>query len=147
MTGCWPRVGVGAVICQDDSLLLVQRAQPPHQGCWAIPGGKVEAGETLLTALQREVMEETGIAVRGGELAWQFEYLEHDQQGHLRFHYVVLDFFAEYLHGDPRPGDDVLAARWIPLAAMDAYPLHPETRKLFATLFPQGHCGASRGGR
>ncbi|QLQ05013.1 MAG: NUDIX domain-containing protein [Anaerolineae bacterium] len=47
-------------------VLLVQRGREPSLGMWAVPGGLVEIGETLVAALLREVAEETGLHVRLG---------------------------------------------------------------------------------
>ena len=57
-----PIVGVGAVVIDADRVLLVRRAKPPLEGHWSLPGGAVEVGETLSSAIQREVFEETGMA-------------------------------------------------------------------------------------
>jgi 8-oxo-dGTP diphosphatase len=55
---------VGAIVHDDSGrLLLVQRANPPSAGCWTIPGGRVEPGETDQAAVAREVAEETGLVV------------------------------------------------------------------------------------
>jgi NAD+ diphosphatase len=58
-----PIVGVGAVVIDGDRVLLVRRANEPLKGEWSIPGGAVEAGETLQAAVAREVLEETGVHV------------------------------------------------------------------------------------
>jgi ADP-ribose pyrophosphatase YjhB (NUDIX family) len=47
-------------------LLLVRRGHDPGRGLWSLPGGRVEAGETLGAAVEREVLEETGLTVRAG---------------------------------------------------------------------------------
>jgi 8-oxo-dGTP diphosphatase len=58
---------VGAVV-QDAAgrLLLIRRGHDPHAGLWSLPGGRVEAGETLEQAVRREVLEETGLRVTPG---------------------------------------------------------------------------------
>jgi 8-oxo-dGTP diphosphatase len=45
-----------------NEVLLVQRGHDPHKGRWAIPGGFVEEQERVLTAAERELLEETGIS-------------------------------------------------------------------------------------
>jgi ADP-ribose pyrophosphatase YjhB (NUDIX family) len=58
---------VGAVV-QDDAgrLLLIRRGHAPGRGLWSLPGGRVEAGESVAEAIEREVREETGLSVRAG---------------------------------------------------------------------------------
>ena len=59
---------VGAVVVHDGQLLLVRRGQEPGKGLWSVPGGRVEAGESLAEACVREVREETGLDVVAGEV-------------------------------------------------------------------------------
>lgn len=61
-------VGI-AVFNTKGDILLTQRAQVKSQypGCWEIPGGCAQAGETSLEAACRELREETGIVVQPGE--------------------------------------------------------------------------------
>ena len=73
-----PRVAVGAIVIRDDALLLVQRGKSPGLGQWSVPGGIVEAGETVRAALVREVLEETGIVVEIGEFAGWVERILDD---------------------------------------------------------------------
>lgn len=133
----WPQLGVGAIVCHQEKILLVLRGREPARGQWAIPGGKVQPGESLQAAVAREILEETGVMIRPAELACRFEFIEHDDDGTLRFHYVVLDFFADYLSGEPRAGDDAAAARWVDFAELEGLPLNPATREALMRLFPQ----------
>jgi 8-oxo-dGTP diphosphatase len=108
-----PRVAVGAIVFKDGRVLLVKRGQPPSQGLWAIPGGRVELGETLQAAAEREISEETGLTIRAGDPAYTFDAIIRDDAGRVRFHYVIVDLLADYLGGELRPGDDAREARWV----------------------------------
>ncbi len=102
---------MGAVAVVDDSLLLIRRGRGPAQGTWSVPGGRVEAGETLAEAVVRELFEETGLAgVCDGMLGW----VERIGPDH---HFVILDFLVTVLDdAPPVAGDDAAEARWVPLA-------------------------------
>lgn len=105
-----PQVCVGAVAVFDESILLIRRGRGPAQGTWSVPGGRVEAGETLAEAVVRELQEETGlVGVCESLLGWA-ELIDDEH------HYVILDFTVTILDdGEPRPGDDAAEARWVPL--------------------------------
>jgi ADP-ribose pyrophosphatase len=133
-----PRVAAGAVVINRDKVLLVLRNKAPAKDMWAIPGGSVNLGESLQTAVEREVMEETGLRIKAGEIIYAFEKIEHDQAGRVRFHYVILDLAAKAL--DPSqpliPADDVRAAGWFSLADLDQLnlPVSETTRTLLQTV-------------
>ena len=105
-----PEVCVGAIAVEDGRLLLIRRGHGPAQGAWSVPGGRVEAGETLAEAVVRELAEETGLeGVCGEMIGW----VERIGESH---HHVILDFRVEVLEGtEPKAGDDAAEARWIPL--------------------------------
>jgi ADP-ribose pyrophosphatase len=107
-----PRVAVGAIVFNEGKVLLVQRGHPPGEGVWAIPGGSVLLGETLRQAAEREINEETGLTIRAGKPVFTFDVVHRDDNGAVRFHYVIVDLAAEYVSGDPRPGDDARDVRW-----------------------------------
>jgi ADP-ribose pyrophosphatase YjhB (NUDIX family) len=118
-----PLVAVGAVIVHDSRVLIVQRAAPPRIGEWTIPGGLVEVGETLRAAAEREVLEETGLAVKAGAALDVFDSIYPDAAGRTEYHYVLIDFLCELISGDLKPATDISAARWITLAEIDSTPL------------------------
>ena len=115
-----PSVAVGAVVVDNDDLLLVRRALPPAAGTWSVPGGRVEAGETLAEAVVRELEEETGQEGACGELVGWTELLDEDH------HAVVLDFRVHLLERRPlHAGDDAADARWVPLGDVAEMHLAP----------------------
>lgn len=107
-----PELCVGAVIRRDGALLLIKRGRGVAVGKWSIPGGRVEFGETLTAAVQREVLEETGLQVDVGELVGWVERFGPE------YHFVIADFQATIRGGSLRPGDDASDAAWVPLAAL-----------------------------
>ncbi len=107
-----PLVGVGAIIIEEDRVVLVKRGHAPLHGKWSIPGGVLEVGETLRKAVAREVLEETGLAIEPGELLGVFERVVPDEDGRMKYHYVLIDFLCRRLAGELAAGDDAEQARW-----------------------------------
>jgi ADP-ribose pyrophosphatase len=114
-----PVVAVGAIVFRDKRVLLVRRGQSPSRGLWAIPGGRVEIGETLQEAAEREILEETGITIQAREPVCTFDYIEPDGSALPRFHYVIIDLIADYVRGETRAGDDAADVRWVSPAELD----------------------------
>ena len=116
-----PRVAVGALVVHQNKVLLILRGEAPAKGMWAVPGGSVNIGETLQAAAEREVLEETGLQIKAGEVIYSFEKIQHDKAGQVQYHYVILDLEAEPL--DPAqplaPADDAIEAGWFTLADLD----------------------------
>ncbi len=110
-----PLVGVGAIIVDGPRVLLVQRGHAPAIGKWSIPGGLVDVGEPVESAVRREVAEECGLAVRLHGLVGFVDRIVRDAAGRVRYHYVLLDFLATLEGGSgglARAGSDAAALRW-----------------------------------
>ena len=108
MTG--PELCVGAVVVDDGRLLLIRRGHGPAAGEWSVPGGRVQAGETMAEAVVREVMEETGVEVVCDELVGWVERFGDER------HFVIFDFRARLLgEAEPVAGDDAAEASWVAL--------------------------------
>ncbi len=125
-----PIVGVGAVVQKGETVLLIRRGKPPLMGAWTLPGGAVELGETLQEAIRREVCEECSIDIAVGRVVDAVDILQHDDQGRVRFHYVVVDLAATLISGDLRAASDVQEARWVAPNDFGEYSLNEQTRRV-----------------
>ena len=128
-----PIVGVGAVIVQDEKLVLVKRGVEPGKGKWSIPGGAVELGEGVRDAAIREAKEESGLDI---ELVRDMPMDAIDnmimgENGRLRYHYILLQFLARPRSGTLRPGSDAAEVKWVPLEEVDTYSLTNTFRLFF----------------
>lgn len=105
-----PHLCVSAVAVDDDRLLLVRRGRGPAQGEWAVPGGRVQPGETLAEAVVRELAEETGIeGVCGALIDWVERVGAED-------HFVIFAFAVAVMEAPPPvAGSDAAEAAWVPL--------------------------------
>jgi 8-oxo-dGTP diphosphatase len=105
-----PVVAVGGVVVTPGPrVLLVERSKPPMVGKWTLPGGRLEKGETIVAAIEREVLEETGIRVAAGTL---IEVVEIMTEG---FHYVIHDHLCIPIDPVevPTASADAVAARYV----------------------------------
>jgi len=111
-----PMVGVAAVVVRGDEVLLARRGREPLRGRWSLPGGLVELGETTAEGVTREVLEETGMRVRPVEIVTTIDRILHDDDGRVRYHYVLLEWLC-FVERDDRCelvcGDDADEAMWV----------------------------------
>jgi 8-oxo-dGTP diphosphatase len=105
-----PQLAVSAAIFRDDRILLVRRAKSPARGLYSLPGGRVEFGETLHTALHREVDEETALKIEIAGLAGWREVVPGTSGGG---HYVIMSFAARWGSGEPVLNDEHDDFRWL----------------------------------
>ncbi len=125
-----PILAVLAVVIRDGQALLVQRANPPDAGLWGFPGGKVDLGETLLAAAERELLEETGVVARALRVFDALDAFDHDSDGCLQRHFALVAVICDWLSGEPVAADDALAARWVKLDEMEALALSADVASL-----------------
>jgi len=150
-----PLVGVGGVVIAGDRALLVRRGTEPLRGEWSIPGGLLEAGETLAAGVVRELQEETGLTVRVVELiealdrifadpppipglpggvtaksAGKASFAAENVPAKPRYHYVILDYLCERIAGEPRAGGDVTDVVFVREAELPGYSLSPQTLRV-----------------
>jgi 8-oxo-dGTP diphosphatase len=119
----WPRAAASAAIFRGAEVLLVRRGKGgPLEGLWSLPGGHIEAGEPARAAALREVREETGVVAELAGLVDIHEVIRHGPAGELAAHYLLAVFYGCWLSGEPSAGDDVTAARFVPLDGVQALP-------------------------
>lgn len=70
------------IICKDSSIVLIKRKKDPYKDSWALPGGFVEYGETVESAILREVKEETGLEIDLCRIVGVYSDPERDPRGH-----------------------------------------------------------------
>ena len=116
-----PTLGVSGIVFNNlKHILLIQRNQPPAMGLWSIPGGKLEAGESLVEACRREIKEETGLDIEAKNIV---AVVERRVEG---FHYVIIDYLCQLVNEDncqPVARSDVSEARWVSLDHLGEYDL------------------------
>lgn len=101
-----PKLAVGALVINQNRVLLIRRNVIPRIGYWALPSGFVEYDEQPRPALQREVEEETGLLVTAGPVIDVFPLSDPRKRG------VFLLFRAQVQGGELQAGDDVSEAQW-----------------------------------
>ena len=110
-----PIIGVGGIVVDGGRVLLVKRGHEPLKNEWSLPGGAVELGETLETAIAREVQEETGLTVEVGPIVDVLDRLRYDTDGRVKYHYVLVDFLCHPTGGALAAASDADAAAWATL--------------------------------
>ncbi|MBX9574344.1 MAG: NUDIX hydrolase [Caulobacteraceae bacterium] len=121
-----PVPAVGVICFRGDEVLLIRRGKAPRLGQWSIPGGRVEPGERLADTALRELREETGVEA---ELLGLVDVVDGVWPEHGR-HYVLIDFAARWIAGEPVAGDDAAAAAFVPIEEACARVDWGETRRV-----------------
>ena len=93
-----PFVGVGVVVLKEENVLLIRRGRPPRLGEWSLPGGAQSVGETVQVTARREVVDS----------------IIKDDDGRVKFHYTLIDYWANWESGTPEGADDAQHAEWVP---------------------------------
>jgi len=105
-----PQIAVSAAIFRDGKVLLTRRARSPAKGFYSLPGGRVEFGESLHQALNREVDEETGLTIEIIGLAGWREVLPATAGAG---HYLIMSFAARWVAREPALNEELDDYRWV----------------------------------
>ena len=109
-----PFVGVGVVVLKEENVLLIRRGRPPRLGEWSLPGGAQSVGETVQVTARREVLEETGVSIQNPQFLEVVDSIIKDDDGRVKFHYTLIDYWANWESGTPEGADDAQHAEWVP---------------------------------
>ena len=125
-----PIVGVGAVVVKGDQIVLIKRGKDPRKGEWSLPGGGVELAETTSDAVEREIKEETGLEVDLAGVIDVIDYIEHNEDGAVSFHYVLIDYLAYCHSGKLTAGSDADDVCLVSFDDALTLPLWDETKRI-----------------
>lgn len=121
-------VAVTAIVRNDTGeLLMIERTD---NGRWAVPGGAQDVGESVVDAVRREVLEETGIDVEVTGLSGVYSDPRHViayDDGEVRQEFSLC-FHARPIGGELRASSESAQARWVPAAQLAALDIHPSMR-------------------
>lgn len=111
-----PEVAVGAIVVQDDCLLMIRRGHGPAAGRWSVPSGRIEWGETTAEAVVRELAEETGLEGVCSSLIGWAESISSTA------HFIVFNFEVILMtDAAPVAGSDAAEVLWVPLTEVESY--------------------------
>ena len=142
MSDALPRIG-SALLVQDERnrILLGQRNKDPQRGSWVIPGGKINAFESIAAAAVRELQEETGLTVQVGPQFKAYEIVNPPSE-----HRIVIYSWARVIGGAPKASDDLSDVRFFSPAELGDIPLTPLVRRVLedAELLEARVCAAAQ---
>jgi len=125
-----PIAAVGVVVLKGDKVLLIRRGKEPGRGRWGLPGGAVELGETVAQTAEREVDEECGIEIQIRDVIEVIDRIIGDDDGQIRYHYILIDLLAGHRRGDPIASSDAMEVRWVVEKELDQLELSQATRRV-----------------
>ncbi len=126
-----PVVGVGGVVLSEGKILLEKRKNEPGKGKWSIPGGIVDLGESPEQAVIREVKEEACLEVDKPHLIDVVSDVSVDENGKVKYHFVIIDYIVTVKCGEPRAASDADALTWVPFNEVEGYDLTRSFRAFF----------------
>ena len=108
-----PILAASIAVFRAGRVLIATRTKPPGAGVWSLPGGLVEAGETIEAAALRELMEEVGVEARIVGFNRHVQRIDRDEEGRVRHHFVVASFVGVWTGGEATTGPEAGEVRWV----------------------------------
>ena len=124
-----PQVGVVVFCWRDGQFLMQRRARGFGAGCWSVPGGAQEHGETFEEAGIREVREETSLVVSGLALTAVTNDMAMPLGGE---HWITVWLDARHVTGEPVISEECAEYRWATMGDLPAPLFQPHWDNLFS---------------
>jgi 8-oxo-dGTP diphosphatase len=124
MSDALPRIGSALLVRDNDNrILLGQRNKDPQRGSWVIPGGKIQAFESIAEAAARELQEETGLRVQVENQFRAYEIVNRPSE-----HRIIIYSWAKVTGGALKACDDLSAVRFFSSEELGDVQLTPLVR-------------------
>lgn len=123
-----PIVAVSAIIFDQDRILMIKRAKDPGKGMWSIPGGRLELGETLYEAGNREVREECSIEIEIERLLDVRDMILKDDDGRIFYDFVIVYLIARHKSGEIKADFESMDIGWFKRDEITGLDMHPMLR-------------------
>ncbi|MBU6997638.1 MAG: NUDIX hydrolase [Theionarchaea archaeon] len=130
----FPIPAVGVILFDQGRVLIIKRAFEPSANRWSIPGGAVEVGESVRDAAKREVGEELGLNIELRDVVAVLDNVVYEGE-RIKYHYVLIDFWAEVKGGTLQPSKECLDVRWVQQSELHRYDLTPGAKKAIQKAF------------
>jgi nucleoside triphosphatase len=124
----YPLPAVAALIVAPDNRVLLVRTSK-WSGYWGVPGGKIDYGEEMLTALKREMREETGLEIEAIEFAFVSQIIN-DSLFYKAAHFISFEYIARSQSLAVVPNEEIVEWQWLPLAEALCAHINPYTKQL-----------------
>jgi ADP-ribose pyrophosphatase YjhB (NUDIX family) len=124
----YPLPAVAALIAAPSNRVLIVQTHK-WSGLWGVPGGKVDYGEDILTALRREMREEVGLEIHNEQYAFLSEIIE-DELFHKPMHFISLEYVARADHEHTVFNEEIAQGAWVTVREALEYPVNRYTKKL-----------------
>lgn len=121
-----PSAAASIAVWNEDQVLLVKRKRAPFHGCWTLPGGRVDFGETTAQCAVRELHEETGLSVESAVL------VRHFGTQLTRSEWVLAVFTARYAGGTAVAATDAEEVGWYRLGELEPLETTPGLKDILA---------------
>jgi 8-oxo-dGTP diphosphatase len=143
-----PLLAASLAVIREGRILLATRTKPPAQGLFSLPGGLVEAGETLEQAALRELEEEVGVTASIVGFNDHVEVIDRDEDGQVARHFVIASFVASWVSGQGAPGSEAGRVIWARPDEIDELPTTLGLSRIAARAFQvlEANISAGRSG-